>query len=297
MVKAWSMLIPEEFGQLLGTRDCWSAQWNKSKTQSSSWSILSPALPVWGNPTRRTDCDSTSGSKWIIAGERDSLSLELEALFVYVRVHALECGAVSLEEERRNERVQQLVDVSLKISSYGLLTNCFCFDTDLNECAQNGLLCAFRCVNTYGSYECKCPAGYILREDRRMCKGKLFIYIIISDAFGATSVKTSCCLWGWNSVVFHTSNSYSGINEWAPPAKSIAEDVCREGEKSQVPWSHEIPIHLPDDIASHLPTWKVCSCQATAVAHRGQEGIFHTRQNWHIVCVCFFTFLGESITS
>ncbi|MDN0705641.1 calcium-binding EGF-like domain-containing protein [Escherichia coli] len=43
---------------------------------------------------------------------------------------------------------------------------------DINECAQNPLLCAFRCVNTYGSYECKCPAGYVLREDRRMCKGK-----------------------------------------------------------------------------------------------------------------------------
>lgn len=41
---------------------------------------------------------------------------------------------------------------------------------DINECAQNPLLCAFRCVNTYGSYECKCPAGYVLREDRRMCK-------------------------------------------------------------------------------------------------------------------------------
>jgi hypothetical protein len=44
---------------------------------------------------------------------------------------------------------------------------------DINECAQNPLLCAFRCVNTYGSYECKCPVGYVLREDRRMCKGEL----------------------------------------------------------------------------------------------------------------------------
>lgn len=42
---------------------------------------------------------------------------------------------------------------------------------DINECAQNPLLCAFRCVNVVGSYECKCPTGYVLREDRRMCKG------------------------------------------------------------------------------------------------------------------------------
>lgn len=43
--------------------------------------------------------------------------------------------------------------------------------TDINECALNPLLCAFRCVNVLGSYECKCPTGYILREDGRMCKG------------------------------------------------------------------------------------------------------------------------------
>uniref|UniRef100_A0A7N9ATH0 Fibrillin 1 n=1 Tax=Mastacembelus armatus TaxID=205130 RepID=A0A7N9ATH0_9TELE len=41
---------------------------------------------------------------------------------------------------------------------------------DINECAQNPLLCAFRCVNVVGSYECQCPTGYVLREDKRMCK-------------------------------------------------------------------------------------------------------------------------------
>lgn len=47
----------------------------------------------------------------------------------------------------------------------------FCPCADINECAQNPLLCAFRCVNVVGSYECKCPTGYVLREDKRMCKG------------------------------------------------------------------------------------------------------------------------------
>lgn len=47
----------------------------------------------------------------------------------------------------------------------------FLLSSDINECAQNPLLCAFRCVNVVGSYECKCPTGYVLREDRRMCKG------------------------------------------------------------------------------------------------------------------------------
>lgn len=52
------------------------------------------------------------------------------------------------------------------------VNNCLMFFyTDINECAQNPLLCAFRCVNGIGSYECKCPTGYVLREDKRMCKG------------------------------------------------------------------------------------------------------------------------------
>lgn len=50
---------------------------------------------------------------------------------------------------------------------------CFFFlTTDINECSQNPLLCAFRCVNTFGSYECMCPAGYVLRDDQRMCRGE-----------------------------------------------------------------------------------------------------------------------------
>ncbi|KAK4816339.1 hypothetical protein QYF61_015653 [Mycteria americana] len=48
----------------------------------------------------------------------------------------------------------------------GPMMNC----EDINECAQNPLLCAFRCINTYGFYECTCPVGYELREDQKMCK-------------------------------------------------------------------------------------------------------------------------------
>lgn len=53
-----------------------------------------------------------------------------------------------------------------------MLSACPFLWPDINECAQNPLLCAFRCMNTFGSYECTCPVGYALREDQKMCKGK-----------------------------------------------------------------------------------------------------------------------------
>lgn len=77
--------------------------------------------------------------------------------------------------------------------------------SDVNECSLNPLLCAFRCVNTFGSYECKCPVGYVLREDRRMCKGKDVINTYVSSCLNTpcaacvhqirTSVRT-----GWTTV-------------------------------------------------------------------------------------------------
>ncbi|XP_043853205.1 fibrillin-2-like [Dromiciops gliroides] len=48
----------------------------------------------------------------------------------------------------------------------GIMMNC----EDIKECAQNPLLCAFRCINTFGYYECTCPAGCTLREDQKIYK-------------------------------------------------------------------------------------------------------------------------------
>ena len=44
--------------------------------------------------------------------------------------------------------------------------------TDIDECLDNNGNCSNDCVNTEGSYYCKCPAGYHLQPNNRICKGK-----------------------------------------------------------------------------------------------------------------------------
>ena len=51
--------------------------------------------------------------------------------------------------------------------------NVFVFGfTDVNECVDNYDLCAYRCVNTPGSYKCVCPRGFELAPNKRHCRGK-----------------------------------------------------------------------------------------------------------------------------
>ena len=45
----------------------------------------------------------------------------------------------------------------------------FLITTDINEC-HNGT-CSHTCVNTVGSYNCECPAGYILQPNKHDCEG------------------------------------------------------------------------------------------------------------------------------
>lgn len=46
------------------------------------------------------------------------------------------------------------------------------FGTDIDECQELPGLCqGGNCVNTFGSFQCECPAGYFLNEETRICEG------------------------------------------------------------------------------------------------------------------------------
>ena len=47
----------------------------------------------------------------------------------------------------------------------------YCLDVD--ECESDNGGCAQICINTVGSFECSCAAGYSLSVDNATCEGKM----------------------------------------------------------------------------------------------------------------------------
>jgi hypothetical protein len=49
-----------------------------------------------------------------------------------------------------------------------------CFiHSDIDECeSEHG--CQYECINSPGSFNCRCPDGYTLQHDGRTCQGNCF---------------------------------------------------------------------------------------------------------------------------
>ena len=58
------------------------------------------------------------------------------------------------------------------------------FIVDINECLNNNGSCSDECVNTEGSYHCKCFTGYTLKPNQRDCEGLLHMYLLQLKATG-----------------------------------------------------------------------------------------------------------------
>lgn len=67
--------------------------------------------------------------------------------------------------------------------------------TDIDECEKfkDSKLCIGTCQNVPGSYTCKCPPGYKLGSDQRVCKGSanyLFSYFKFLHSLPTCQINT-----------------------------------------------------------------------------------------------------------
>ena len=85
---------------------------------------------------------------------------------------------------------------------------------DVNECSTNNGGCQHECINTGGSYECRCRSGYQLSSNGRSCTGQL-----VREEYYST----------YNMI---HSSSFSDINECSSPSTSNCDQVCRNTASS-----------------------------------------------------------------
>ncbi len=68
----------------------------------------------------------------------------------------------------------------MNLKSLALYFFLFSFPSDIDECVTGENLCPYnrQCVNTFGSYLCKCQEGYDLKyvDGKYDCVGKVYTF-------------------------------------------------------------------------------------------------------------------------
>lgn len=82
---------------------------------------------------------------------------------------------------------------------------------DVNECATENP-CVQTCVNTYGSFICRCDPGYELEDDGVRCSGNGLWHLESSISPGGGRV---------GGVVWRTRASFTGVSSAFPDIPSL----------------------------------------------------------------------------
>lgn len=142
--------------------------------------------------------------------------------------------------------VNHIMHVKYQTSCWFLLVfmfhvACFNLPTDINECEVSGkTLCDHECVNTVGSFLCRCRTGYILAPDQRSC-------ILVPNC------ELTYVFWNWSGRFEHIQNIFCVYCLSLPLDNCYLlpiVDCCYESHHSvqfyllDVPWISFVPLHV-----------------------------------------------------
>jgi len=137
---------------------------------------------------------------------------------------------------------------------------------DINECSENPGACSQFCVNTLGSYICKCAEGYVKTADNRTCKRRDGMF-----CFRVVALKKFCFASSFSKFVMCSS-----VGRTACLARPC---VCPSVPYGRVPQKSEGGMEKPKSFPSTpIPKGGVILAVRTAVRTVGVfDGRFDVR--------------------
>ena len=68
-----------------------------------------------------------------------------------------------------------------------IIKSVFVSPADIDECLSSNGLCAQQCINTEGSYSCRCNHGFFLDSNGRTCSGNFYMLFLRMTLFDLSS--------------------------------------------------------------------------------------------------------------
>ncbi|XP_037938996.1 fibrillin-2 [Teleopsis dalmanni] len=98
---------------------------------------------------------------------------------------------------------------------------------DIDECSD-GISGCEHCVNTEGSFECSCPAGYELAEDEKTCIDINECEIVVEDEDDAEAVPYKACTQGCENTIGSFRCTCANNQHLLEDRRTCAPDTCQD---------------------------------------------------------------------
>ena len=120
----------------------------------------------------------------------------LEKIFIqvttgawYLVKKATPCSLATILAQNQMYILKSPVNVSYTVCPRRstIIKSVFVSPADIDECLSSNGLCAQQCINTEGSYSCRCNHGFFLDSNGRTCSGNFYMLFLRMTLFDLSS--------------------------------------------------------------------------------------------------------------